>query len=120
MATRLQAALLNARRRARAARDWRAYDALAATPGDLETGVELPANGRLELTVDAETETGEVEVDVSGRTIGIAGGPAGTRFSLGWHEEGRTVTTSGSLGATATLHVIDEWHSPRAVATGSV
>jgi hypothetical protein len=120
MPTRMQSALLAARQRRRKAQNLKQYEGLVASPGDLGAGVKLPANARLSLKVDTSTTTGDVTVDVSGRTLGIAGGAAGTEFKLGWHEEGKTVSASGSTGATATLYIQDEWGRLQAIATGTV
>ncbi len=109
-------ALYSAWKRRKVAQDVKAYRFLAATPGDATVGITLPANALIGVSSDTATNQGDIVVSFSADQITIPGGPAGKVFELIYGERGELVKVVSSTG-NATLHVLDQWHRPTAIAT---
>lgn len=109
--------LLNKRRRERYA--FQRYAALIATPGDLTTGVALPASARLRASVAAVLAAPTVVLnESSGRDIGLPAGASGDVHAIGWFEQDRELTKDAAAPGVVSLYIEDSFGKVYKIAEG--
>lgn len=110
-------AQLNERRKQR--QNLSAFASLIATPGNLVTGVALPANGKLVAACAAALADIGPLVSVNGtRTIFGSAGAAGNTNSLGYYERDVTLTKAPGAAGVVTLYVQDSLGNLHKIAEG--
>lgn len=105
-------------RRQRARRDLKQFDALIATPGNLATGVSLPANADLHVSTSSVLATVTLLVDANAAELGVRAGAANRTHPVGWF--GRDVVVKKHTGApgTVSLYVEDAFGGLIKIAEG--
>lgn len=94
------------------------FRSLITTPGSLLSGIVMPANSRLGVSVSVATDPGDPVIDVNGNILHVPGGAADYIFRLDVIEENKVVKlAAGAPEGTVTLYVFDEWMRPFAIAT---
>jgi hypothetical protein len=95
-----------------------AFSALIEEPGDVSSGLVMPANGILAISAsvasvgdyyneeEEEMVPGEIQIDVSGRAIGLPDLDADQIRKIGYFEKGKTITVSTSLAADVNLYLV--------------
>jgi hypothetical protein len=110
--------LLTEQRARRARQDLSAFNALIAAPGNLVTGVALPANGLFYLTTTSALASAHVQVTCDGRSIGARAGAAGTYSAAGWFARASVVKKDAGATGTVSLWVQDAVGSFHKIAQG--
>lgn len=85
--------------------DFRKFKALIATPGNLVTGVKLPANCILYASTSAVVAVPIGLITVNARTLSASPGAANKIHSYNGVERGRTVTKAASAPGTVRVYV---------------
>ena len=118
------------RKRNREQRLVNAFSSLIASPFDLGSALAgnalpnsfaLPMHGRIGVSLDVASVTGDITIDIGSRTLGIAGGAANKVFNIGFFLRANTVTVNRGASAPAgnvSVYVFDEWMRPSVIATG--
>lgn len=111
--------LLDAQRKRRARQDLKGFDALIASPGNLATGIVLPANGVFFLSNSTLRAVTTVVMTVNpDRTIGIPASAANTYSPAGWLAAGKTVAKAVGAPGTVRLYVQDDLGTLYLIAEG--
>lgn len=95
-------ALTSCRRQQR--QDFRKFQALIATPGNLATGgVVLPSNADIYVSTSSLLAASTLLVDADARSLGAPAGAAAATHHIGWFE--RAVKFVKHSGAPGTVHI---------------
>lgn len=106
-------------RRRKARQDLAEFASLIDAPGNLATGVVLPANAHLRASVAALLAAPTVVIDVSGgREIGLPAGASGKVSRVGYFEASRTITKAAGAPATVSVYVEDGFGTLYKIAEG--
>ena len=89
----------------RARQDFDEFSALVVTPGNLVTGVKLPANAVLYVSTTGVLASATALVTVAGGARGAPAGAANRRNNVGLGEAGSTVLKAGGAPGTVSLYV---------------
>lgn len=122
------AALYHARRRRRAAQDFKDFEGDIASPFDLGTVAAttplpnpyvMPANSRLAISFSTGITQGQLTVDIGAKTVETTALSADEIYRLEVGEEAEEIIPTAAIAGTVTLYVLDEWQRPSAIATGT-
>jgi len=95
--------LLRKKRKKRQARG--EYSTLIQVPGNLTTGIKLPANGNFRCSLAAQSAGGDLVLDAGTRELGVPAIAADIKYPLGFLEKGVTVTVKAGLPGTLSLYL---------------
>ena len=76
----------------------------------------LPANSRIDVSFSAPSATGNVTINVNGRTISLPPLATGAFRNLGWFERGDAFTFSLGIAGVLTFYTVNALGNRRVIA----
>lgn len=109
---------VNALDRRKRRQDYAAFAGLLATPGNLATGVQLPAAGELYVGTSSVLAATTVLVEAGTRELGSPAAAANSRHHVGRLERGVTVVKAAAAPGTVRLYLRDPAGAVQLIAQG--
>lgn len=122
-----QAALYHSRERNRDLNRGRRFASLVSSPFDLGSvaggnpspnAFSMPAAANIGISFSGAVTAGDIIIAVGSRTLGTPDLSADQIHRLGFFETGVQLIPTCANAGTVTLHYLDQWFRPSAVATG--
>jgi len=83
------------------------FDALVATPANLATGFNLPANAELYVSTSSVVAVNTKLLDCGGRSLYVGPGVAGLKHHIGYYERSENVKKAAAAPGTVSVYIRD-------------